>query len=294
MPSLSDNDKFKIDLIRRVTERMPEIEQAVLDELFRLMDNINSAGGNFDVRTLSTDQLLSFTQAIRTTLQASGYNKDVGLFLSDYGKITINSSDILKNVGGFDVSTLQLSDVEKKWKLLTSETLLNSGIRTDFETPILKILDESISYGGSIERAKKRLTEFIVGGKDTSGKLKSYVTQTARDSVGQLQGQQFHSVANAIDTAGIRYIGSVLKDSRGQCEHWVRDLNGFIPWEDLQEEIRMTYEKQKAKRVDVVNGVRHPWGGFMPNTTPANFMAKRGGYNCTHTAVPVRKKPNSK
>jgi hypothetical protein len=294
MASLSDNDKFKIDLIRRVTERMPEVEQAVLDELFRLMDSINSAGGNFDVRTLSTDQLLSFTQAIRTTLQTSGYNKDVGLFLSDYGKITINSSDILKNVGGFDVSTLQLSDVEKKWKLLTSETLLNSGIRTDFETPILKILDESISYGGSIERAKKRLTEFIVGGKDTSGKLKSYVTQTARDSVGQLQGQQFHSVANAIDTAGIRYIGSVLKDSRGQCEHWVRDLNGFIPWSDLQEEIKQTYINQAAKKVDVVNGVRHQWGGFMPNTTPANFMAKRGGYNCTHTAVPVRKKPNSK
>lgn len=273
---------------------MPEVEQAVLDELFRLMDSINSSGGYFDVRTLSTDQLLAFTQAIRSTLTTSGYVQDVQTFMSDYGKITINSSNILKNVGGYDTSIIPLSDMEKKWKLLTSETLLNSGIRQDFETPILKILDESISYGGSITRAKKTLQDFIIGDKDKSGKLKSYVTQTARDSIGQLQGQQFHSVANAIDTAGVRYIGSVLKDSRGQCEHWVRDLNGFIPWEDLQAEIKQTYENQRNKKVDVVNGVRHPWGGFMPNTTPANFMAKRGGYNCTHTAVPVRKKPNAK
>jgi hypothetical protein len=294
MGKLSDNDKFKIDLIRRVTERMPEVEQAVLDELFRLMDSINSAGGNFDVRTLSTDQLMAFSQGISATLKNTGYNKDVELFMSDYGKITINSSNILKEVGGFDVSTLQLSDVEKKWKLRTYETLINSGLTKDFKEPILNILDESISYGGSITRAKKRLTEFIVGGKDTSGKLKSYVTQTARDSVGQLQGQQFHSVANAIDTAGIRYIGSVLKDSRGQCEHWVRDLNGFIPWEDLQEEIDLAYKNQDAKKVDIVNGVPHKWSGMMKDVTPANFMAKRGGYNCTHTAVPVRKKPNSK
>lgn len=290
---LSANDKFKIDLVKRVSSAMPDIEQAVLDELFRLMDNLNSASGYFDMSIMTTDELLTFAQAIRTTLAQSGYPQQVQAFMSDFGKITINSSQILKNIGGFDVSPFQLSDMEKKWKALTSETLLSSGIRKDFEEPILKILDESISYGGSIERAKKNLTDFIVGGKDTSGKLKSYVTQTARDSIGQLQGQQFHSVANVVDTAGIRYIGSVLKDSRGQCEHWVRDLKGFIPWDELKAEIKLAYDNQAKKKVDIVNGEEHRWSGMMKDTTPENFMAKRGGYNCTHTAVPVRKKPNT-
>lgn len=291
---LSKNDKLKIDLVRKVTANMPDVEQAVLDELFSIIDKINSAGGYFNEASLTAEQLLDFTDAIRKTLTKTGYAKDVQSFISDFGKITINSNILLDKIGGFSMGTLPLSDMEKKWKLLTSETLLNSGIRTDFEQPILKILDESISYGGSIERAKKTLTEFIAGGKDTSGKLKSYVTQTARDSIGQLQGQQFHSVANSVETAGIRYIGSVLRDSRGQCEHWVKDLNGFIPWDQLDEEIKLAYKNQQLKKIDVSNGIPHRWGGMMPNTTKDNFMAKRGGFNCTHTAVPVRKNPNSK
>lgn len=291
---LSENDKLKIELVRRVTANIPDVEQAVLDELFSIIDKINSAGGYFNEASLTAEQLLNFTQAIRQTLTKTGYTQDVQAFLSDFGKITINSSILLDKVGGFDVGTLPLSDMEKKWKLLTSNTLLDSGIRQDFEQPILKILDESISYGGSIERAKKQLTDYIVGGKDKSGKLKSYVTQTARDSIGQLQGQQFHSVANAVETAGVRYIGSVLKDSRGQCEHWVRDLNGFIPWDELNNEIKLAEKNIAMKKVDIVNGVPHRWGGLMPNTTKDNFMAKRGGFNCTHTAVPVRKNPNTK
>ena len=193
---------------------------------------LRASTANLTNRLSQTLQFLKFVEAIRKGLSQGGYQKQVELLISDYGKITINSSNLLKNIGGFDVPPLQLTQVEQKWKQLTAETLLNSGIRTDFETPILRILDESISYGGSIERAKKNLTEFIKGNPDKSGKLQSYTTQIARDSIGQLQGQQFHSVATAVDTAGIRYIGSLLEDSRGQCTRWVKDLNGFIAWDD--------------------------------------------------------------
>lgn len=270
---------------------MPDIETKVLDEIFRVLDSINSAGGNFDVATLSNEQFLNFINAIRRGLTSGGYQQAVEVLISDYGKITINSSNLLKNIGGFDVPPLQLSQVEQKWKQVTAESLLNSGIRSDFETPILRILDESISYGGSIERAKKNLTEFIKGNPDKSGKLQSYTTQIARDSIGQLQGQQFHSVATAVDTAGIRYIGSLLEDSRGQCTRWVKDLNGFIAWDQLNKEIKLAYDNQRAKKVDNYGGKKHPWGGMMPNTTKDNFMAKRGGFNCRHTAIPVKTKP---
>ena len=291
MALIENNDKFKADLIKQWEKAIPNIEQKVLDEVFRVLDSINSAGGFFDVATLSNEQFLKFIQAIRGGLASGGYQQQVELLMSDYGKITINSSNLLKNVGGFDVPPLQLSGIEQKWKSVTAESLLNSGIRTEFETPILRILDESISYGGSIERAKKNLTEYIKGTPDTTGKLQSYTTQIARDSIGQLQGQQFHSVANAVETAGVRYIGSLLEDSRGQCTRWVKELNGFIAWSDLKKEIKLAYDNQSAKKVDIIGGKEHRWGGMMKDTTPENFMAKRGGYNCRHTAIPVRKKP---
>ena len=291
MGLLENNDTFKRKLVGELEKSMPNIEQKVLDEVFTILDSINSAGGRFDVATLSNEQFLNFVNAIRRGLTSGGYQQQVQVLIADYGKITINSSNLLKNIGGFDVPPLQLSQVEQKWKQVTAESLLNSGIRTDFETPILRILDESISYGGSIERAKKNLTDFIKGNTDKSGKLQSYTTQIARDSIGQLQGQQFHSVASAVDTAGVRYIGSLLEDSRGQCTRWVKDLNGFIAWNELSKEIKLAYDNQAAKKVDNYGGKSHPWGGMMPNTTKDNFMAKRGGFNCRHTAIPVKQKP---
>lgn len=285
---ITENDLFKEDIVNRLRERMPLIEQRVLDDIFKIVDTYNSAGGLFTQGVLNAEQLIELSNVIEQSLVRNGYVTDVRTFISDFGKVTLNTAQILNDVGGYSFNKLPLSSIEKKWQNATAESLLNSGINEEFKRPILKILDETISYGGSIESAKKSLTEFVVGGKDSSGKLHSYLTQTARDSVGQLQGQQFQSISANIETAGVRYVGGLLKDSRGQCTHWVRDLKGFIAWDKLDEEIRLAYKNEKLKKVD--DGI-HRWGGMIKGTTKENFIVRRGGWNCTHTAIPVRKKP---
>lgn len=283
---MKSNDKLKLKLIEQLLSKLPNIEKTVLDSLFEIIDNLDSKGGNFINNTITSTELLEAQDAISKALKTSGYNKQAELFIQDLGKLTINSTIILDSQG-FLFPKLPLSDLEKKWQMLTSESLLNSGIKAEFETPILNILNESISYGNSVNESKRLLTEFVNGGKDTTGKLKSYLTVTARDSIGQLQGQQMQSIANAVDYAGISYVGGLLNDSRGQCYHWVHDLNGFIPKDKLKEEIEMAYKNQRAKKIE--DG--HRWSGMMPNTTIDNFLIKRGGFGCLHTAYPKRKKP---
>ena len=285
---VTENDLFKEDIVERLRERIPTIEKKVIDEVFRIIDTYDSAGGLFTGGILDAQQLLEVSDAIQQALVKSGYVNDVRLFISDFGKVTLNTAELLKGVGGYSFNRLPLSAIEQKWVNQTAETMLNSGINQTFKQPILKILDETVSYGGSIESAKQSLQKFIQGDDFDGGKLSSYVTQTARDSVSQLQGQQFQSIANNVETAGVRYVGGLLKDSRGQCTHWVKDLKGFIAWDKLDEEIKMAYKNENAKKI--TDGV-HRWSGMMPNTTKENFVVKRGGFNCTHTAIPVRKKP---
>jgi len=264
---------------------MPEVERAILESIFKEMDTIDTTGGNFSNGILTAEQLLRFEDAINTGLKTGGYNKTAEVFINDLGKITINTSGILEAVG-YSHQKLPLSKIEKKWKAQTAETLMNSGINESFKRQILQILDNAISYGESIDGAKKRLTEFIKSGDDSSGKLKSYITQTARDSVSQLQGQQMQSLANETGYNTVLYVGGTQTDSRGQCWRWVRELNGKIPRDKLSEEIRNAYKFEKAKREFPMG---HKWSGMMPNTTVENFMAKRGGFNCTHTAIPSKK-----
>ena len=288
MGIIGQNDLFKEEMAKRLADAMPDIEQRVLDEIFRIIDKMDSAGGNFTTGVLTADKMMELTQVINQALTGAGYPQQVQLFMSDFGKVTINTAEIMQQVGGVAVRRVALSEIENKWKMNTVESLIGSGINENFKRPILKILDETISTGGSIDAAKKTLTEFVKGGKDKSGKLQSYLTQTARDSVGQLQGQQFQSIADAVETTGVRYVGGLLNDSRGQCYRWVRELKGYIPWEDLENEIKLAYKNQTAK-LEKPEG--HKWSGLMPNTNRKNFLTQRGGYNCTHTAVPVRRKP---
>lgn len=280
-----DNNKLKRALITDLIKDIPNIEKKVLDSIYKILDGLNTSSGTFTDATLSNTKMLEIQQAIKQTLKNSGYTQQAETFIQDLSKLTINTN-LLLDEQGFSFSKLPLSDIEKKWKNLTAETLLGSGIREDFETPILRILDESISYGSSVNAAKEKLQEFVLSGADKNGKLKSYLTVTARDSIGQLQGQQMGQIATANDYAGVLYVGGVLDDTRGQCWRWVKELHGFIPKEKLKEEIKLAYRNQTLKLVE--NG--HKWGGMMPNTDEINFFVKRGGYGCLHTAIPKRKK----
>ena len=287
MAIISQNDLLKEQLATALADKMPFIEKKVLDAVFSIIDKLDTINGEFVGGPLSLDTLLQLASAIDQSLVTGGYADSVNLFISDFGKVTINTSQLLNEVGGFEVTRLQLSDVERKWQYFTQNQLLRSGVAQDFKTPILKILDESISYGGSIDRAKQTLSDYIVGNPDKSGRLTSYSTQIARDSIRGMQGQQFTSIAENIDLAGWKYVGGTLKDTRGQCFHWVREMNGFIPQDQLAYEIRMAYKNQAAKKV--IDGI-HKYGGMMPNTTIKNFSSNCGGFNCTHTAIPKKKR----
>lgn len=283
---INQNEDLKQKLIDDLLKRVPGIEKTILDDLFKQLDAQDLSGGKF-TSVLTADDLLKFEDIINKSLIKSGYNKSAEVFIQDLAKLSANSLLMLDG-SGYSAQKLPLSKIEKKWRNQTKTSLIDSGIREDFKRPILQILDDAISYGDSIDAAKKKLTEFVASGQDKSGKLKSYLTQTARDSISQLQGQQMSSVAREVGVVGIRYVGGLLNDSRGQCYRWVTELNGFIPIEKLKDEIALAYKNQKAKK-ELPQG--HKWGGMMDNTTPENFIIKRGGFNCTHTAIPVRKKP---
>ena len=281
---LKDNEKVKDEIIGQLLLDIPSMEVKVFDQIMAFIDQFSRSGDVFS-DTMTAEKLIQLEGGIKSILISNGYFQKVEVFIKDFEKITTNTNAIL-NDNGFGSQVIQLSDIERKWQGLTVETLVNSGIRDDFQRPILQIVDDAITYGKGISTTRETLRQFVLGGNDTSGKLKSYLTQTARDSMNQMQGQQVQSVANVVGYVGVRYTGGTLVDSRGQCTRWIEDLNGFIPKEKIAEEIKLAYKNQRLKKVDGT----HKWGGMMPNTTPDNFMVKRGGFNCTHSAFPTRKK----
>ena len=98
MPSIiSENDLLKEQLTQRLVDVMPNIEKSVLDEVFKILDNLDTSNGEFITGPLTLDKLLEFSTAIDKALSTSRYGESVNLFISDFGKVTINSSTFQKS-----------------------------------------------------------------------------------------------------------------------------------------------------------------------------------------------------
>ncbi len=117
MGLLNDNDLFKEEIVKRLAKEMPNIEKKVLDEIFKVIDTLQTSGGNFTGGILSSEKLLEISNVINQALKSSGYVQQVNLFMSDFGKVTLNTMQILDNVGGYSFQKLPLSDIEKKWQI---------------------------------------------------------------------------------------------------------------------------------------------------------------------------------
>jgi hypothetical protein len=147
------------------------------------------------------------------------------------------------------------------------------GLNVGLIKPIQDQLTQAVKLGGNLVDVIKGLEDNLASSPQRLGLFSRYLTQVSRDALGQYDGLVNERIAERFELDTWRYVGSLVKDSRAQCVRWVG--MGEIPFSQVQKEINWANRNGK---------------GMIPNTTPANFGQNRGGYNCRHTAIPVRSK----
>ena len=80
---ISQNDLLKEQLTDLLIERMPLIEKRVLDNIFAIIDKLDTAGGEFIGGPLTLDTLLELATTIDQAMITGGYADSVNLFISD-------------------------------------------------------------------------------------------------------------------------------------------------------------------------------------------------------------------
>lgn len=269
---LSSVDNLEAKILRRVNE---------------LLDSYDSKGGKFETSAANKQKLLQIEKEITDILTKSGYFKAANIYIADLAKITENTQALHADVNKLEIQKSSLTGIEKVYAQNAVNHLKASGLSTNFILPVTQIVNEATTFGYSIANTRKTLAEFVSGDPEGKvyGKLKSYLTTTARDTVSQLQGAQHQAIANEFDMSLIRYVGGLLKDSRGQCVKWHNMT--YLPVKDLQKLIDEAFANQAAK-LEQPKG--HKWSGMLKDTTPENFLIRRGGWGCLHGAIPVRRK----
>lgn len=291
MGLLENSEALRNAVIEQLTNRLPNIDQVVLKQIFQLLDDFDSSGGYFDKTKPSVTKLIRLQNAISEVLTKSGYFKAADIYIADLPKITQNTVDLMKGLNNKDISLSSLKGRERQYIEQVTTSIKEAGISVNFIDPIVTAVNEAVTFGYSIQSTRDALEKTILdtgnGQKIAGGNsLRKYLTVTARDTVAQMQGAQQQDIQAAFGMKWIRYIGGEVKDSRGQCVKW-RNM-AYLHIDELEELIAEANKKQAAK-VEYPKG--HKWSGMMPNTNTQNFCKNRGGYGCLHIAMPVLKKP---
>lgn len=218
-------------------------------------------------------------------------------FIRSLNKLTINVLDLLQTEPKFTgpvsefvkrmtpiseaISTFQkgLNDIKipefaTAKKIVVDEIIdkmLNNGLNQKFVQPLRNLIYQNVSSGLSIKEAKSQIKDYIEGGHDQSGKLSSYLEQTAEQATDAYSGAINFKILEQFNMDGLLITGSLIDNSSPQCRFAINELKGKIT-RDNWEQVKAIAEKQS---------------GWIEGTTFDNLPINRLHWGCRHSFYPI-------
>lgn len=273
--SESENDFLKV---------VKSSESVLFEEIIKIFKIADISSGKLKTSEKTTQFLLTLENRIRAALDKSGYNEGVRDLLKNFDAIKQNNIALQKGLNGTDIAIKSLNDIQKLEVANTTEKLVGQGISRDLIIPIQEGLYRSVALGASVDDTEQLIRNYIISTDDKDSTLLRYAGQVATDSLHQFDGTIQGAISEELGFDNWIYAGSLVKDSRGQCQHWVK--KGIILAEDLEDDINFALDGKKFSDAD------RACSGMIPGTTTASFSSNRGGYRCRHRCLATNlKKP---
>ena len=248
------------------------------EELYLIIQDILnqvSDKGKLKWNTKTVNALSNIDYMLNKAFDKTDYKTLVNGFIRDFDALVQINSNLQKSLNNIDIKTKSFYDyAEKQSEFLKANLLKNIAETPQFGNKLKDILLNAAVSNQSLSTTTKQVGDFLGTGKNAD-QLTKYTLQVTRDALRQFDGQLNANILVSYNLNAIRYVGSLVKDSRPQCVRWVG--MEIIPVSELQKEINWAYKYG---------------AGMIPNTTPNNFNVYRGGFSCNHISIPTNIKIN--
>ena len=243
----------------------------ILDAIMSEIKQMPNTDGKLGQGKSTTEFIASLPRRVRAALKKTGYLAKTDGYIRQFEKVGQLQIDLHKQLNDLEVGSV-VTPIRATWAQITAQNLAGQGMDNIFVAPLQNELLKHAAGGLSLAQMEEAMRQTIAGSPDAENTtFTNYSLRISRDALGQYDGAVNAKIADQFDLNAIVYVGSVVDDTRAQCERWLE--SEFILIADLPDEIDWAYSNGK---------------GMIAGTTPANFMPLRGGYNCRHQAVPIR------
>jgi hypothetical protein len=265
------NELISDRAVTDLSKGMVGVERTVYDILRKYLLRFNTEDGSFSAQTATGKLIAEMNREIAVAISKSSLDSEISKFLVNFDEVGENVRKMHLQLNDIDVPQ-SLVNRQKAFAIdATTYSLREANVSTRMIDPVKRMLFQRVSTGASVLDTERELRQVILGDGERQGVLQRWVGQIARDSINQYEGTIHTAVANEFGLTAIRYVNSIVTDSRSQCKRWV--AMGRIETKDLPSEINWAFQ----------NGQ-----GMIPETATDNFLINRGGYNCRHRAIPVK------
>lgn len=251
---------------RAIVNQMPSIEKMAYQLAVQYVDeNLDVKAGRLvaDERALlalnkfTDDYLGAFTEN-------QVYKGAVGQYLKNFKSIS-DLIDEFQSSQGRDLKQARLGPVQE---IVVGEIVnrySENGLNEGFVQPLRQLLFNNITGTLNKRDALAQLSDYIASGKDTTGKLNRYLTQTAQQGVDSYSAAINLKILQTFKIDTLLMSGSLIKTSSPQCRYCINTLGGIIDRADFP-----TVEKLAKEN------------GLIEGTTFDNLPFNKWHFGCRH------------
>lgn len=159
------------------------------------------------------------------------------------------------------IKNLQTSTIKN-----IESTILQDGLQSQVKTPLVNILNQNVNMGGQFSGMLKQTREFIEGNDEVEGRVMSYSRTYLRDSLFNYSRSYQESTTNDLGLDWYLYSGGLIDKSREFC---IERVDKYF------------------HRSEVERWANLDWQGKKAGTTESSIFIFCGGWNCSHSLIPV-------
>jgi len=263
-------DTEKDKALKAIFPKVDEMSATAYAIFLKSIEDIfDFKAGKFVVEKNFIKQLNKLTVQVLDLLQSEPkFTGPVSQFVKRLTPVSEAITDFQKSTNNIKVPAYETAK-----KVVIDEIIdkmLDNGLNAEFVQPLRDIVYQNATTGISLKDAKIQIKEFISGGGDKSGKLGSYLEQTAQQGVDAYSGAINKRLLETFDYDALLMTGSLIDNSSPQCRYVVEELGGRILESDWP----------KVKAIAEKNGL-------IDGTTFDNLPQNRLHWGCRHSFYPI-------
>lgn len=246
------------------------IQDAVYRQIVIAVKNLElDADGNI-LQTAANRRILSDAESlIDNLLPGTDFTKTVSDIVVLIPQIeTLNADYFSEMSSKFKLNRQFLNLLQDQTIEKIEGTLLQDGLRFSIIDPLKDILSQNVNIGGQFSGMLQQVRNFISGDESLDGRLLSYSRGILRDTLFDYSRAFQQAVTADLKLEYFMYAGGLMDKSRPFC---IARAGNFY------------HESEIKKWAD------QEWEGKRRGTTPSSIFIYCGGYNCSHSMIPVEK-----